>query len=107
MFFWTINECERIRSLGNLFNFRESEKSLTMDSRGGFFFVSLVPQAQKRDKIIPESTLLKNGSSIEYTIIRTVDRPDRKRGNRRTDVTSNFSLTSVTGHKIARQSFHV
>jgi hypothetical protein len=24
-----------------------------------------------------------------------------------TDVTSNFSLTSVKGHKIARQSFHV
>jgi hypothetical protein len=61
------NEYERIRSLGDLFNFRESEKSLTMDSR-------------KRDKIIPESTLLKNGSSIEYTFVRTVDRPDRKRG---------------------------
>ena len=46
----------------------------------GFFFVSLVPQTRKRDKIIPESTLLKNGSSIEYTFVRTVDRPDRKRG---------------------------
>jgi hypothetical protein len=31
------NECERIRSLDNLFNFRESEKSLTMDSVGGSF----------------------------------------------------------------------
>jgi hypothetical protein len=28
------NECERIRSLDDLFNFRESEKSLTMDSVG-------------------------------------------------------------------------
>ena len=28
------NECERIRSLGDLFNFRESEKRLTMDSVG-------------------------------------------------------------------------
>ena len=26
------NECERIRSLDDLFNFRESKKSLTMDS---------------------------------------------------------------------------
>jgi hypothetical protein len=26
------NECERIRSLNDLFNFRESKKSLTMDS---------------------------------------------------------------------------
>jgi hypothetical protein len=31
------NECERIRSLGDLFNFRESEKSLTMDSGGVSF----------------------------------------------------------------------
>jgi hypothetical protein len=28
------NECEGIRSLNDLFNFRESEKSLTMDSVG-------------------------------------------------------------------------
>jgi hypothetical protein len=28
------NECEKTRSLGHLFNFRESEKSLTMDSVG-------------------------------------------------------------------------
>jgi hypothetical protein len=28
------NECEETRSLGNLFNFRESKKSLTMDSMG-------------------------------------------------------------------------
>jgi hypothetical protein len=28
------NECERIRSLSDLFIFRESEKSLTMDSVG-------------------------------------------------------------------------
>jgi hypothetical protein len=28
------NECERIRSLNDLFNFRESEKGLTMDSVG-------------------------------------------------------------------------
>jgi hypothetical protein len=28
------NECERIRSLSDLFNFREFEKSLTMDSEG-------------------------------------------------------------------------
>jgi hypothetical protein len=28
------NECERIRSLGDLFNCRESEKRLTMDSVG-------------------------------------------------------------------------
>jgi len=31
------NECERIRSLDDLFNFRESEKSLTMDSVGVSF----------------------------------------------------------------------
>ena len=54
------NECERIRSLGDLFNFRESEKSLTMDSVGGSFFVTLVPRARKRVKIIPENTLLAN-----------------------------------------------
>jgi hypothetical protein len=41
--------------------------------------MSLVPQARKRDKITPESTLLKNKSSIEYTFVRIVDRPDRKR----------------------------
>ena len=45
------NECERIRSLDNLFNFRDSEKSLTMDF-GGSFFVNLVPQARKRVKMI-------------------------------------------------------
>jgi hypothetical protein len=28
------NECEGTRSLDNIFNFRESEKSLTMDSVG-------------------------------------------------------------------------
>jgi hypothetical protein len=28
------NECEIIRSLDDLFNFRESKKSLTMDSMG-------------------------------------------------------------------------
>jgi hypothetical protein len=28
------NECEETRSLGNIFNFRESEKRLTMDSMG-------------------------------------------------------------------------
>jgi hypothetical protein len=32
MFFEPINECERTRSLDDLFNFKESEKSLTMDS---------------------------------------------------------------------------
>jgi hypothetical protein len=31
------NECERTRSLDDLFNFRESEKSLTMDSMGVSF----------------------------------------------------------------------
>jgi hypothetical protein len=31
------NECERIRSLDDVFNFRESEKSLTMDSVGVSF----------------------------------------------------------------------
>jgi hypothetical protein len=74
------NECERIRSLGDLFNFRESEKSLTMDSGGGFFFVNLVPQARKRNKILPEDTLLQNGNSIEYSFVRIVDHLDRKRG---------------------------
>jgi hypothetical protein len=29
-----INECERTRSLNDLFNFKESEKSLNMDSVG-------------------------------------------------------------------------
>jgi hypothetical protein len=47
-----------------------------MELRLGSFFVSLVPRARKRDKIIPKSTLLKNGSSIEYTFVRTGDRPD-------------------------------
>jgi hypothetical protein len=47
---------------------------------GGFFFVDLVPQARKRNKNIPEDTLLKNQNSIERSFIRTVDRPDRKRG---------------------------
>jgi len=32
------------------------------------------------NKIIPEDTLLKNGNSIEYSFVRTVDRLDRKRG---------------------------
>jgi hypothetical protein len=32
------NECEGTRSLNDLFNFREFEKSLTMDSGGGFLF---------------------------------------------------------------------
>jgi hypothetical protein len=32
------------------------------------------------NKIIPEDTLLKNGNSIEYTFVRTVDRLDQKRG---------------------------
>jgi hypothetical protein len=32
-----LNECEGTRSLDNLFNFRESEKRLTMDSRGVLF----------------------------------------------------------------------
>jgi hypothetical protein len=31
------NECERIRSLDDLFNFREFEKRLTMDSVGDPF----------------------------------------------------------------------
>jgi hypothetical protein len=57
------NECEETRSLGYLFNFRESEKSLTMDSVGGSFFISLVPQAQKRVESIPENTLLENQRS--------------------------------------------
>jgi hypothetical protein len=38
------------------------------------------------DKIIPESTLLKNESSIEYTFVRTVDRPDRKMGKLPPDI---------------------
>jgi hypothetical protein len=37
------NECEGTRSLGNLFNFMKSEKSLAMDSVGVPFFVNLVP----------------------------------------------------------------
>jgi hypothetical protein len=74
------NKCERIRSLGNLFNFRESEKELNYGLRGGFFFVNLVPRARKRNKIIHEDTLLKNGNSIEYSFVHTVDRPDQKRG---------------------------
>jgi hypothetical protein len=34
VFYEPINECERTRSLDNLFNFKESEKSLIMDSVG-------------------------------------------------------------------------
>jgi hypothetical protein len=37
------NEREGTRSLVYLFNFRESEKSLTLDSVGVPFFVNLVP----------------------------------------------------------------
>ena len=51
------NECERIRSLNDLFNFREFEKSFNYGLCGGFFFVNLVPRARKRGKIILESTL--------------------------------------------------
>ena len=51
-----------------------------MDSEGGFFFINLVPQARKRNTIIPEDTLLKNRNLIEYSFVRTVGRPDRKRG---------------------------
>jgi len=54
------NKCEETRSLSYLFNFRESEKRLTMDSVGGSFFVSLVPQARKRVKSIPENNFLEN-----------------------------------------------
>jgi hypothetical protein len=50
-----------------------------MDS-GGFLFRRFSPSGPKRNKIIPEDTLLKNGDSIECSFIRTVDRPDRKRG---------------------------
>jgi hypothetical protein len=57
------NECEETRSLDYIFNFRESKKRLTMDSVGGSFFVSLVPQAQKRAKSIPENTLIENRGS--------------------------------------------
>ena len=39
------NECERIRSLDDLFNFRESEKIFNYGLHGGSFFVNLVPQA--------------------------------------------------------------
>jgi hypothetical protein len=74
------NECERIRSLGDLFNFRESKKSLTMDSVGVPFFVNLISHARKRVKIMLENTLLENRSSLEYTFVRIVDRLDRKRG---------------------------
>jgi hypothetical protein len=34
VFLEQFNECERTRSLKNLFNFKESEKSLNMDSVG-------------------------------------------------------------------------
>jgi len=57
------NKCEETRSLDHLFNFKESEKSLTMDSVGGSFFINLVPQAQKRVKYIPKNTLLENRGS--------------------------------------------
>jgi hypothetical protein len=36
------NECEGTRSLDDIFNFRESEKSLTMDSMGMFFWTNLM-----------------------------------------------------------------
>jgi hypothetical protein len=44
------------------------------------FFINLVPQARKRVKLIPENTLLANRRFLEYTFIRTIDHPDRKRG---------------------------
>ena len=56
------NECEGTRSLSDLFNFRESEKRLTI-LHAGSFFINLVPQARKRVKIIPENTLIGNRSS--------------------------------------------
>jgi hypothetical protein len=34
---YQFNECEGTRSLDDLFNFRESEKTLTMDSMGVHF----------------------------------------------------------------------
>ena len=34
VFLYQFNECERTRSLDDVFNFKESEKSLTMDSVG-------------------------------------------------------------------------
>jgi hypothetical protein len=51
-----------------------------MDSGGGFLFRRFSPSGPKRNKNIPEDTLLKNGDSIECSFIRTVDRLDRKRG---------------------------
>jgi hypothetical protein len=50
-----------------------------MDSRG-FLFRRFSPSGPKRNKIIPEDTLLKNRNSIERSFVRAVDRPDRKRG---------------------------
>jgi hypothetical protein len=57
------NECEGTSSLDDIFDFREFEKGLTMDSMGGSFFINLVPQTRKRVKIIPENTFLENQSS--------------------------------------------
>jgi hypothetical protein len=60
------------------------------------------------NKIIPEDTLLKNGNSIEYSFVRTVDHPDRKRGKLPPDRHDfKFQFNEHEGHKIARQYFHV
>jgi hypothetical protein len=57
------NDFERIRSLDDLFNFRESENSLYYGLCGGSFFINLVLQARKRVNIIPKNTLLENQGS--------------------------------------------
>ena len=57
------NECEGTRSLDDLFNFRESEKSFNYGLCRGSFFVNLVPQAQKRGKLMSEKVLLENQGS--------------------------------------------
>ena len=102
------NECERIRSLDDLFNFRESEKSLTMDSVGVSFSYVQSLKPKKGIKLylrvlfyrakVPQSTPL----FVQLTV-----RTEKGVNYRQTNVTSNFSLTSVKGHKITRQYFHV
>jgi hypothetical protein len=78
-----LTSVKETRSLDDIFLFRESEKGLKKTPGVSFFinnlqgpkkeinqnqgewpfFVNLVPQAQKRVKLIPENTLLANRSS--------------------------------------------
>ena len=70
------NECERIRSLDDIFNFRESEKSLTMDSLSFSKFSLLSPKKVKftEENSLCETNLLRcTFSSLIYRLKKGVN----------------------------------